>query len=944
MSDELAFSANAEYISEQYERWKQDPASVSRDFQTFFQGFDFARSCDTTDGQQAKHLQSEVDALIYHYRALGHRIAQINPLGGDLASHPQLELAHFGLTPEHMNITFDTEQIPGIEEATLAQILELMRETYCGCIGVEYMHIQEPAERRWLQERMETSRNKPALSGAQRMRILWKLKKAELFEHFMHTTYRGQKRFSLEGSETTIPAMDYMVEKCPALGIEEIVIGMAHRGRLNVLANIVEKSYNEIFAEFEDNFILDTTYGDGDVKYHKGYSNDVLTASGKKIHISLSDNPSHLEMVGPVVEGKVRAKQAERNDTQRHRVLPFLMHGDAAFAGQGMVAENLNLSQLKGYRTGGTIHFIINNQVGFTTTAQDYLSGLYCTDVAKMVAIPIFHVNGDKPEAVIHCMDIALDYRQKFGKDVVIDMWCYRRHGHNEGDEPSFTQPLLYEKIAKHATVAQIYSKEMSQAGRISPDETGRVAVQFEAKLEDARKLAHEHPASSRNGSTMGGRWTGLCADYSHDPVETGANEDHLLRVAQAVIEIPEGFNAHRKVVKLMQDFSQTVRNRSNLQWAAAEALAFGSLLLEGTGVRLSGEDSRRGTFSQRHAVLYDQNTGAQFIPLTRLAPDQPQFCVYDSSLAEQSVLAFDYGYSLADPYRLICWEAQFGDFSNGAQVIIDQFIAAGISKWGRMSGLVMLLPHGYEGQGPEHSNAWLRRYLSLCAEENMQVINATTPAQYFHALRRQIKRNFRRPLIVMTPKSLLRNSRCVSAFEEFTQGHFHEILDDTREIARPKRVVFCSGKVYYDLLAASEEMGIRDVPIVRVEQFYPINDAAWDEIAERYADAREWVWVSEEPTNFGAWPFMLANMSTFFDGPIWYVGRARSASPATASLSVHKRQQKHIVEVALSGRDLEPELVDGVAVFTRGEELWHLKSRSRRLANPSASARSQNG
>jgi 2-oxoglutarate dehydrogenase E1 component len=885
-----------------------------------------------------------VDSLVYHYRALGHRIAAINPLGDNPTTHPDLDLSGYGIPEDHLGRVYDTNHIPDIKEAPLSEIVEIVRDTYCGFVGVEYMHIQETAERRWLQQRMETGRNRPRLTPGHRQRILFKLQRSEMFEHFLHSNYRGQKRFSLEGAETLIPAIDHVVEKAPALGIVEIVFGMAHRGRLNVLANVFEKSYDEIFSEFEDNFLSETYHGDGDVKYHKGYSNDVPTLSGARIHLSLVANPSHLEAVGPVVEGKTRAKQAERNDTARKAVLPFIIHGDAAFAGQGIVAETFNLSQLKGYRTGGTIHFIVNNQVGFTTSPQDYQSTTYSTDVAKIVGVPIFHVNGDHPEHVVHVMDMAIDYRQTFGKDVVIDMWCYRRHGHNEGDDPSFTQPLLYARIAKHPSVVELYTRELTVAGELKPGEAEGFAEEFGARLEEAKKLA---AAGQRKPSIMapfGGRWKDLKRDYSHEPVKTGVSYEALVSIARKVATIPDGFNVNRKIRRIYDEFLETVESRGALNWAGAEILAFGSLLLEGTGVRLSGEDSRRGTFSQRHAALLDQETGEMHIPLTCLDPGQASFCVYDSSLAEASVLGFDYGYSLGDPYRLILWEAQFGDFSNGAQVIIDQFIAGAISKWNHHSGLVMLLPHGYEGQGPEHSNAWISRYLRLCGENNMELCQPTTPAQYFHLLRRQVRRNFRRPLIMFTPKSMLRNPLATSPVEDLTRGHFQEVLDDPRGVAAPRRVLFCSGKAYFELDQARQERGIDDIAIVRVEQFYPIWDAQWEELERKYLDVPEWVWVSEEPTNFGAWGFMHANLGTHHDGEVWFVGRARSASPATASLFYHKRQQKVLVDFALKPGPLVVDLIDGVAAFTRGEELWHLKSRSPLSESPSQKAPSQVG
>ncbi|MGI8907641.1 MAG: 2-oxoglutarate dehydrogenase E1 component [Candidatus Sumerlaeaceae bacterium] len=944
MNNGSALAQNAEYLEQNYRAWKRDPASVGPELAHFFEGFEFAQTDCALMGESCRQ-QSAVDSLVYHFRDIGHRIAQINPLGDNPASHPELELSSFGLTEEDLDHTFDSNHIPGFDSTPLRAIIAHLKETYCGYIGVEYMHIQETVERRWLQERMEGTRNRPNFTHQEHMRILWKLQKAEMFEQYLQQTYRGQKRFSLEGAETLIPALDRLVECASRQGIVEIVFGMAHRGRLNVLANIIEKSYDEILGEFEDNFQVDTAHGDGDVKYHKGFAKDMMI-SGRPMHLSLTANPSHLEMVGPVVEGKVRAKQALRGDKDRKTVLPFIIHGDAAFAGQGMVAETFNLAQLKGYRTGGTIHFVINNQVGFTTTAVDYLSGLYCTDVAKMMALPIFHVNGDHPEHVLHCMDMALDYRQKFGKDVVIDMWCYRRQGHNEGDEPSFTQPLLYERIRKHPAVDEIYAAELSARGEGAKEETSGLVEDFERRLEEARRQAAEPPRRrDEDDMLLGGHWHRLKRGYDHTLVETAASVADLRRVGDTLADIPDGLNVHRVPRQQMENIRKSVYGDGALRWAEAELLAFGTLLIEGTGIRLSGEDSGRGTFSQRHAIMYDQKTGEKFIPLTKLAGPQSPFCCYDSSLAELSVLAFDYGYSLGDPSKLIMWEAQFGDFANGAQVIIDQFIAAGESKWGRMSGIVLLLPHGYEGQGPEHSNGWLRRYLTLCAEQNMQVVNATTPAQYFHLLRRQVKRSFRKPLVVMTPKSLLRRPGVTSTVDELSQGTFSELLDDPRGIENPRRVLFCSGKVYYDLMdKLTADNNGDDIAIVRVEQLYPFQLDMWGDIADKYENAKEWVWVSEEPSNFGAWQFMRQHLETLYDNDIWYVGRARSASPATGSKKFHDRQQELLVSYALQHGPLSAELVDGVSVFARGDDLWHMKSRSRRSVSRSAKAPSHSG
>lgn len=943
MTIDSALASNADYLEQSYQAWKRDPKSVPADLGHFFDGFEFAQnsSCGIS-GQK----QSAVDRLVYYYRDIGHRVAQINPLGDNPIDSPDLDIAEFDLSEADLDTVFDSDDIPGIEVAPLRQIIAHLKATYCGYIGVEYMHIQDATERRWLQERMEGTRNQPNYTREQHLRILWKLRKAEMFEQYLHTTYRGQKRFSLEGAETLIPALDRLLELSVNAGIKEVIFGMTHRGRLNVLANILEKSYNDIFSEFEDNFQMDTIHGDGDVKYHKGFSND-LRIFDQDIHVSLTPNPSHLEMVGPVVEGKVRAKQAMHGDKERKTVLPFIIHGDAAFAGQGIVAETFNLSQLRGYRTGGTIHFIINNQVGFTTTAIDYLSGLYCTDVAKMMAIPIFHVNGDQPEHVLHCMDIAMEYRQTFGKDVVIDMWCYRRHGHNEGDEPSFTQPLLYHRIRKHTSVDDLYAEELAKQGENALEETTALALEFEKRLDEAKRQAAKlEDREYASDGLKGGKWLKLRSEYEYGLVNTTASIEDLRRIGDLLADLPEGWSIHRVPRDQMEKIRQATRGEGELRWAEAELLSFGTLMVEGTGVRLSGEDSGRGTFSQRHAILYDQQTGEKFVPLAQLNQGVVEFKCYDSSLAELSVLAFEYGYSLGDPSKLIMWEAQFGDFANGAQVIIDQFLAPGQSKWSRMSGLVMLLPHGYEGQGPEHSNAWLSRYLTLCAEDNLQVVNPTTPAQYFHLLRRQVKRDFRTPLIVLTPKSLLRRPGVTSPIKDLSEGHFQEIIDDPRNPSNVRRLVLCCGKVYYDLMdkAKSEDAHADDIAIVRIEQLYPFHPQLWSELVDKYENVKEWVWVSEEPVNYGAWAFMRQHLESLYDGSLWFVGRARSASPATGSKRTHDRQQELIVSYALQPGPLAAELVDGVTAFTLGDKLWHMKSKSRRSVNRSVKEPSHSG
>jgi 2-oxoglutarate dehydrogenase E1 component len=891
---------NLDAIEDAYERWQRDPASVDADWRAFFEGFELgaARSAAPTDSA----TQTGLVRLINAYRDLGHFLAHLDPLSPPPTSYPLLELSEFGLTAADLDRTFDTSLFGGLPRATLRELLAALRETYCRTIGVEYMHIQDTRIRRWLQERMEPRRNRPNLSRRQKLRVLMELHFAELFEKFLHTRYVGQKRFSLEGAETLIPLLDAIVEKGPEVGVREIVFGMAHRGRLSVLANILGKPYQEVFAEFEDNFLPDSIAGDGDVKYHLGFSGDHVTARGGQVHLSLTPNPSHLEAVDPVVEGRTRAKQHLAGDTERKFGVPLLIHGDAAFAGQGLVAETLNLSQLAGYKTGGTIHVIVNNQIGFTTSPNDARSTTYCTDVAKMIQVPIFHVNGEDPEAAVYVAELALDFRQTFHKDVVIDMYCYRRHGHNEGDEPSFTQPLMYSKIQDRPTLTEVYTEQLIMRGDLTADETEAVDHEFQAKLHQAQQEVKSRPPRRRGISAFGGRWEKLTPQYSHATVETGVPYDRLWEITERVTQVPEGFALHPKIAKQLEARRAEMRERRPIDWAFAETLAFGTLLLEGTGVRLSGQDSRRGTFSQRHAALYDMNTGVPYLPLDALGPDQARFNVYDSLLSEAAVLGFEFGFSLDDPRVLVLWEAQFGDFANGAQVIIDQFIVCSTSKWQRDSGLVMLLPHGYEGQGPEHSSARLERYLQMCAEDNIQVCNATTPAQYFHLLRRQMKRNFRKPLVLMTPKSLLRHKEAVSPVEDLTRGHFLEVLADAdADPGRVRRVVLCSGKVYYDLLERRRQMEEPTVALVRVEQFYPFPVHLLRRTLERYRHAADWVWAQEESLNMGGWTFMEPRLRAL-GFPPRYVGRDSSASPATGSRMVHVREQKELVEAALEG------------------------------------------
>ncbi len=897
---DIATRWNLNAIEDAYRRWRDDPQSVDGSWRYFFEGFELGGARAALPAADS-HCQTGIVRLIDAYRDLGHFLARLDPLSEQRTAHPLLDLAEFDLTEDDLDHTFDTSHFVGLPQATLRELLAALRETYCRTIGVEYTHIQDTRIRRWLQERMEPHRNRPDFGREKKLAILRELHYAEMFERFLHTRYVGQKRFSLEGAETLIPILEAFVEMAPETGVREIVMGMSHRGRLNVLTNILRKPYEEVFAEFEENFLPDSIDGDGDVKYHLGFSGDRTSSSGKPLHLSLTPNPSHLEAVDPVVEGRTRAKQFRFGDVGRRRGIPLLIHGDAAFAGQGLVAETLNLSELAGYTTGGTLHVIVNNQIGFTTAPKDARSTTYCTDVAKMIQVPIFHVNGEDPEACVYIAELALDFRQTFGRDVVIDMFCYRRHGHNEGDEPAFTQPLMYRKIAERPTLTEVYTEQLIMRGDLTVAESEEIREKFQAKLHAAQQEVRSGPPKHRGGMHgFGGQWQGLSPRYSHTPVETGVPADVLKTIAEGLTRVPDHLAVHPKIAKLLEARREELSGQHPLDWATAEAMAFGSLLMEGTPVRLSGQDSRRGTFSQRHSVLYDARTGAPYYPLNALSKDQAPFLVYDSLLSEAAVLGFEFGYSLDAPDVLVLWEAQFGDFANGAQVIIDQFVAASRSKWQRDAGLVMLLPHGYEGQGPEHSSARLERFLQLCAEDNMQVGYLSSPAQYFHILRRQMKRDFRRPLVLMTPKSLLRLKAATSPVEDLVSGRFQEVIDDPKaDPGRVRRVVMCSGKVYYELLERRNQEEGGEVALLRVEQLYPFPEEPLKKALARYRKAREYVWAQEESQNMGAWTFMDPRLRALGYNAE-YVGRDASASPATGSRAVHLREQKELVEAAI--------------------------------------------
>jgi len=906
------FGVNAGLVEEIRQRYEVDPSSVHESWTGLFEpvGTQPARGAeeDSDRATQLADKHARVLRLIHSYRARGHRVADTDPLSATSPYFPELDPAHYGFGNDDLERSYAAGDLPGGTVQSLQQILDRLTATYCRKVGVEYTHIQDPGHKAWLCQRLEESQNETPLDTAERLRILERLSAAELFERFLHTRFLGQKRFSLEGAESLIPLLDTIVEDAPRHGVREIVIGMAHRGRLNVLSNILGKSLESIFSEFEDSPLIDSPFGSGDVKYHKGFSNDRRVQTGERVHLSLTANPSHLEAVNPVVEGRSRAKQMRSGDFEGVATLPVLIHGDAAFAGQGIVAETLNLSKLAGYSTGGTIHVVVNNQIGFTTTPAEARSTLYCTDVAKMIQVPIFHVNGDDPEAVVHCVKEAMAYRQRFHEDVVIDMVCYRRHGHNEGDEPSFTQPLLYERIRRKESVRKTYTELLLERGILQQADLERIEADLSGQLERALSVIETRPPGPDEPYEPRGPWTGFSRTRPADEPQSGVGIEDLERLAERIAALPPGFEPHRKLAVLVDKRRKAVSDGAAIDWGTAEALAFGSLLLEGHGVRLSGQDSTRGTFSHRHAALVDQRTGEEYAPLAHLSPTQGRFEVYDSLLSEAAVLGFEYGYSLADPGTLTIWEAQFGDFANGAQVIIDQFITSAHDKWQRMSGLVMLLPHGYEGQGPEHSSARIERYLQACADDNIQVVNCTTPAQFFHVLRRQMIRPFRTPLVVFTPKSLLRLPRATSRPEDLAAGSFQTVIGDPEAAARPeavRRVVLCFGKVYYDLLEERHRRyGDASLPValVRVEQLYPWPDERIAAELGRYPEAREVVWCQEEPANMGGYSFVAERLRalTGEGRTLAYAGRAESASPAVGSSRIHKREQAALLEAAL--------------------------------------------
>ncbi len=938
-------NVDASFIEQMHEQYLKDPQSVDESWRYFFDGLALGeqtgRSSDgglePTNEKSSKpnghatglgaesnkvvsldlSAEAKVADLINAYRERGRLLADINPLDEPRQAHALLKLSSFGLSESDLEKTFTAGKLIGIGPAKLKVILERLKQIYCASIAVEYTHIQDPQERVWLQEQMETSGNQESLTKDAKNYILKRLTDSETFERFLHTRYVAQKRFSIEGGESLIPCLDRIIEVAAQRGGNGIVMGMAHRGRLNVLHNIFGKRAESIFTEFEDNYEHVDEASMGDVKYHKGYSADITTRDQKPVHLSLAHNPSHLEFVNPVVEGIARAKQRDQGDQERVQVLPILIHGDAAFAGQGVVYETLNLSQLRGFRTGGTIHIVIDNQVGFTTSPEETRSTRYSTDVCKMLDVPIFHVNGDDPEAVWFIARLATEYRQKFHKDVVIDLICYRKYGHNEGDEPSFTQPLMYKTIKEHPSPREVYAKKLKSEKVITADEEKALVKEVTQSLSNAQKETREKKPKPFSSSYQS-KWANFRPASEKDifsSTKTAVDAEALRSLGNQIYTIPDGFHIHPKLKKFYQSRLEAVETGKGLDWGNAETLAYATLLKEGHPIRMSGQDCQRGTFSHRHAVLNDFENGKKYIPLNQVADGQGEFIIFNSHLSESGVLGFEYGWSLADPRALVIWEAQFGDFSNGAQVIIDQFIASSEAKWKRASGIVLYLPHGYEGQGPEHSSARLERFLQLGGENNLFVCNFTTPSQLFHALRRQLKRDFRKPMVIMTPKSLLRHPKAVSTLEELSKNQFQEILDDPlfskpAEAKKAKKVLLCSGKVYYDLVAEREKQKQeQEIAVIRVEQLYPWPKELLKKILTRYESVKEFFWVQEEPQNMGGWTHVFnywhGGLGQFAkevkDRSISYIGRPIAAAPAVGSPKESAKQQSRLVSEALT-------------------------------------------
>ncbi len=932
LDNSYLFAGNAGFIEDIYAAYLHNPDDVGEEWRGFFDSLpaakgngsakdvdhDAIRNAFVQQSKLARQLRqqdfSQVIAsvetkqvailqIINAYRFRGHQDANIDPLGlNPNPPLPDLQAQYHGLSESDMDVIFNVGSLVGPEHATLREILSHLQETYCEHIGAEYMHITSTSQKRWLQERLEGPRSKLTLTPERKREVLARLAAAEGLEKYLHTKYVGQKRFSVEGAESVIPLLDCLIQRAGVNGVEEVVLGMAHRGRLNVLINVLGKSPAVLFQEFEGYFDPSTNEGSGDVKYHQGFSSDIQTA-GNTVHLALSFNPSHLEIISPVVEGSVRARQQRRNDGEGRKVLPILIHGDAAFAGQGVVMESFNMSQARGYKTGGSVHVIINNQIGFTTSNPlDARSTPYCTEVARMVQAPIIHVNGDDPEAVLFATELAFDFRSQFRRDVVIDLVCYRRHGHSEADEPAATQPMMYQKIRRHDSVTKIYAERLVSQGVIGAEEIQRIETAYREALDQGITVAPQVKKEANPKMVDWSVYRKTAWDY---PVKTTISREVIADLTAAFTAIPDGFRLHPRVAKIIEERQAMANGELGLDWGFAETLAHATLLRDGFSVRISGQDSGRGTFFHRHAVLHDQNSGEPFTPLQTLAQENTYFIVIDSLLSEEAVLGFEYGYSATDPRCLTIWEAQFGDFANGAQVVIDQFICSGESKWSRLSGLVMFLPHGFDGQGPEHSSARLERYLQLCAEENIHVVVPSVPAQMFHVLRRQMLRPYRKPLIIMTPKSLLRHRDSTSQLSDISDGGFQCVFDDN-EVADPMsvtRVVLCCGKVYFDLIQERKRLESHDTAIVRVEQLYPFPETLLTEVLKRYSHAKKIVWCQEEPNNQGAWQFMhpyLAKLASSRQ-KVLYAGRPAAASPAVGYLKKHLEQQRQLVEDAFS-------------------------------------------
>lgn len=906
--------SNADYIERLHQQYQTDPRSVEPHWQAFFAGFEAGGGKTISPAVQAVlpagaeppgGLAVESAELVRAYREVGHLIADLDPLGRHRTTHPMLELSEFGLSLEDLDRQCGNGGFQGPVDGTLRDLLAKLRQTYCGTLGVQYIEISDKHQREWLQQRMEPILNTPKFSPEESKALLFQLVAAQGFEEFLGSTFQGAKRFSAEGGESLVPLLNTLVEEGSGLGVDEFVMGMAHRGRLNTLAHVLNKPYETILCEFMGTLLPVDNEGDGDVKYHMGYSQDRMV-NGRKVHVALSFNPSHLELVNPVVEGIVRGKQYYLGDTQRSKVVPILIHGDAAFTGQGIVLETLALSEMPYWRTGGTIHVIINNQIGFTTLPKQGRFTTYPTDVARTIEAPIFHVNADDPQAVVWAAKMAMAFRQQFHCDVMIDLMCYRRHGHNEADEPSFTQPLMYKQIESHTRIREIYAQKLIAEGKLTAEEFEKMKSLNRERLEKARALAQENRPREMFRA-FGGVWKGFSRAGNDWSAKTAVPEETLKKIGAGLSKLPEGFSMFPKLQRILATRAEAYMGNKGLDWAAAEALALGSLLVEGTPIRFVGQDVQRGTFSHRHASIHDFNTGEKYYPLANLTETTglkaADFIIVNTMLSELAVLGFEYGFSSSDPNNLVIWEAQFGDFVNGAQPIIDQFLAAAESKWQKFCGLVMLLPHGYEGQGPEHSNAYIERFLSLCAENNMQVVIPSLPGQYFHVLRRQMKRNFRKPLIMMMPKALLRAEASTSSLAELADGTFQVVLDDPANPPRERvrRLLLCSGKVFFALDAGRKKHQIADTAIVRVEQLYPFPKAEIQTILAKYR-AQEICWVQEEPRNRGAWMFMQDRLQTMISetAVLKYVGREEASSPATGSYKLHEIEAEEILTAAL--------------------------------------------